>query len=34
MLKLDFIGFWRPKQLYKMLHSLVYSSDISLQKGQ
>ena len=33
MLKLEFIGFWRPKHLYKMLHSLVLDQTLLYKKA-
>ena len=33
MLKLEFKGFWRPKHLYKMLHSLVLDQTFLYKKA-
>ena len=33
MLKLEFIGFWRPNHLYKMLHSLALDQTLLYKKA-
>ena len=33
MLKLEFIGFWRSKNLYKMLHYLVLDQTLLYKKA-